>query len=57
MASEERIAALAKLTGVNAEELAPALNYSGARNSHELRHAIAIIENTRRRLQIHRRSK
>ena len=50
MSSEERVAVLARATGVRAEELGPALNYSGARSPHELRHVIAVIETARRRL-------
>jgi len=50
MSSEERIAAVAKLTGVLESELGPALNYSGARSSHELRNVIAVLETARRRL-------
>lgn len=50
MTSEERVATLAKLTGVLESELGPALNYSGARSSHELRNVIAVLETVRRRL-------
>jgi hypothetical protein len=50
MSSEDRIAAVAKLTGVLESELGPALNYSGARSSHELRNVIAVLETARRRL-------
>jgi hypothetical protein len=50
MSSEERVATLAKLTGVLESELGPALNYSGARSSHELRNVIAVLETARRRL-------
>jgi len=50
MASEERVAALVKLTGVVSSELGPALNYSGARSPHELRNVIAVLEAARRRL-------
>jgi hypothetical protein len=50
MSSEERIAALARLSSIAGEELGPALNYSGTRSSHELRNAIAIIETARRRI-------
>ncbi|HLA70019.1 MAG TPA: DUF4350 domain-containing protein [Steroidobacteraceae bacterium] len=52
MSSEERIAALATLSSIAGEELAPALNYSGTRSSHELRNAIAIIETARRRIMM-----
>ncbi len=50
MASEKRVAAIAKASGTSADELGPAMNYSGARNSHELYDAIAVLESTRRRL-------
>jgi hypothetical protein len=50
MSAEERVAALAKLTGVLASELGPALNHSGARSPHELRNVIAVLETARRRL-------
>lgn len=44
MSAEERVAVLAKASGMNAEELAPMLNRSGARSYHELRYAIAVLE-------------
>ncbi len=50
MSSEERVAALAKASGINAEDLGPVLNRSGARSTHELRNAIAILETARRSL-------
>jgi hypothetical protein len=50
MSGEERIAAVSKLTGVLESELGPAVNYSGARSSHELRNGIAVLETARRRL-------
>jgi hypothetical protein len=50
MSSEDRVAALAKLTGVLESELGPALHYSGARSPHELRNVIAVLETARRRL-------
>lgn len=50
MSAEDRIAALAKLTGVLASELGPAINSSGARSPHELRNVIAVLETARRRL-------
>jgi hypothetical protein len=50
MASETRVAAIAKASGTSADELGPAMNYSGARNLHELYDAIALLESTRRRL-------
>jgi hypothetical protein len=58
LGSEERVAALAKFTGVSAEDLGPALNYSGARSAHELRNSIAALETARRIiLSKNRRSK
>ena len=50
MSSEDRVAALARLSGLSGDDLGPAMNNSGARNSHELRNAIAIIETTRRKI-------
>jgi len=50
MASEARVAAIANACGTSADELGPAMNYSGARNSHELYDAIAVLESARRRL-------
>ena len=50
MASETRVAAIAKACGTSADELGPAMNFSGARNSHELYDAIAVLESARRRL-------
>jgi hypothetical protein len=50
MSGSERAAALAGLTGVGADELSPALNYTGARGAHELRQSIAILESARRLL-------
>jgi hypothetical protein len=57
MASEERVAALAKATGLYAGDLAHALNFSGERNSHELRHALAMLETARRQVLTMKRSK
>jgi hypothetical protein len=50
MSTEDRVAAVSKLTGVLAGELGPALSYTGARSLHELRNAIAVLETARRRL-------
>ena len=50
MSSEARVAAVADASGVNADELGPALNYSGERSPHELRNAIAVLETARRNL-------
>jgi hypothetical protein len=52
LSSEERVAAVARLSGVSAEELGPVLNYSGSRRSHELRNAIALLETARRRIML-----
>jgi hypothetical protein len=58
LSSEQRIAALAKLSDIPAEELGPALHFTGARSAHELRNAIAVLETTRRRILLkNRRSK
>jgi hypothetical protein len=50
LSGEDRVATLARLTGVLESEVGPALNYSGTRSSHELRSVIAVLETTRRRL-------
>ncbi len=50
MASETRVAAISAASGTSADELGPAMNFSGARNSHELYDAIAVLESARRRL-------
>jgi hypothetical protein len=50
MSSAERVAALAKASQLSADDIGPALHYSGHRSSHELRNAIAILETVRRRL-------
>jgi hypothetical protein len=50
LSTEERVATLAKLTGQPESELGPALNYSGARSSNELRNVIAVLETARRSL-------
>jgi hypothetical protein len=58
MSSGERVAALCKAASLSADDLGPALNFSGTRNSHELRNAIAIIETARRKILMrNRRSK
>jgi hypothetical protein len=48
--SAERMAALARVTGLDADALSAAVNYSGARRSNELRGAIALVEAARRRI-------
>ncbi len=50
LSSEERVAALSRLGAVSAQELGPAMNYTGTRSSHELRNAIAVLETVRRRI-------
>ena len=50
LSSEQRIAALVELSGMPAEELAPALHFTGARSAHELRNAIAVLETARRQI-------
>ncbi|MBC8027610.1 MAG: DUF4350 domain-containing protein [Steroidobacteraceae bacterium] len=50
LSSEQRIAALVKLSDVPAEELRPALHFTGARSAHELRQAITVLETARRRI-------
>jgi hypothetical protein len=50
LSGTERIDAIARLTGADAATLRPAVNHGGARRSHELRQAIALIESVRRRL-------
>lgn len=57
MSSEARVAAVAKATGVGADDLGPAMNFQGERNSHELRAAIAVLESARRRLLTHKKDK
>jgi hypothetical protein len=50
MDSETRVAAVAKAANMSEDDLRPAMNYSGARSSHELRDAIAALELARRSL-------
>ena len=50
LSANERVDAVAKLTGADAGALGPAVNNGGARRAHELRQAIALIESVRRRL-------
>lgn len=50
LSSVDRVAALAKATGVPGDDLAPALNVQGLRGAAELRTAIAVLETTRRRI-------
>ena len=55
MSTAERVAAVAKASGIGEADLAPAMNYAGPRNSHELREAIAVLETARRRLLLMRK--
>jgi hypothetical protein len=50
LSANERIEAVARLTGADAAALGPAVNQGGARRPHELRQAVALIESVRRRL-------
>jgi len=50
LSSADRVALVAKASGISESDLSPAMNFSGARNSHELRDAIAMLETARRRL-------
>jgi hypothetical protein len=52
LSTNERVEAVARLTGIEASTLAPAINHSGPRRSHELRQALALIETARRRILI-----
>ena len=56
MSATEKVAALGKFGGLSPEQLGPAMETSGTRNSNQLRDAIAVLESTRRRL-LSRRSK
>jgi hypothetical protein len=58
LATDARVAAIEKLTKLPAEDIGHALHFTGARNSHELRNAIEILEIARRRILLkNRRSK
>jgi hypothetical protein len=50
MSSADRVALVARVSGIGESDLSPAMNYTGPRNPHELRDAIAILETARRRL-------
>ena len=50
MSATERVAALGRFGGLDPEQLGPAMETSGTRNSNQLREAIAVLESTRRRL-------
>lgn len=51
--SDERIEALAKLAGVDAERLAETINYSGKRSHHEFKNAIALLDTARAKVIAH----
>jgi hypothetical protein len=55
--SEERSASIARLSGLEADRVAAAINYTGSRRSHELRGVLALLEAARRRLLIKRPSR
>jgi hypothetical protein len=50
LSNEQRIAALAKATGIDSEKLADTINHQGERTPHNLQHAIAVLETARRSL-------
>lgn len=50
MSRDEQLAALAALTQLDAEKLAETINYAGPRKPHELKRALELIEQVRRRL-------
>jgi hypothetical protein len=52
LSSEDRSAAVARLSGFEPDKLAAAINFTGARRSHELRAVIALLEAARRRLLV-----
>jgi hypothetical protein len=52
LSANERVEAVARLTGIDAATLGPAIHHSGPRRPHELRQAIALIESARRRILI-----
>jgi hypothetical protein len=50
MASAERVASVARATGLDTEQLGNAIEYRGSGGSNELAQAIALLETARRRL-------
>lgn len=54
LSSEGRVAALSRATGIDAGTLAHAMNFTGERSAHDLRHTIAVLETARRQLAIRR---
>jgi hypothetical protein len=54
LSSDERSAAVARLSGFEPDRLSAAINFTGARRSHELRAVIALLESARRRILVER---
>jgi hypothetical protein len=52
LSPDQRAAALARLTGIDGDALAGAVQHVGGSRSHELRHAIVLLETARRRTLI-----
>jgi hypothetical protein len=52
LSSEDRSAAIARLSGLETDKLSSAINYTGARRSHDLRSVVALLESARRRLLV-----
>jgi hypothetical protein len=52
LTADERVAALARLTGFDRNILAAAVHQSGVRRSHDLRSSIALLESIRRQLLV-----
>jgi hypothetical protein len=52
LSAGERVDAMARLTGIDATILGPAIHHDGLRRSNDLRQAIGLIETARRRIQI-----
>jgi hypothetical protein len=50
LSSSDRVSALAHAAGVDADKLAIAIHHHGNRNTHDLQHAIALLETVRRAL-------
>ncbi|HKE94210.1 MAG TPA: DUF4350 domain-containing protein [Povalibacter sp.] len=50
LSAQDQVAAIARLTHTDADGLAETINYAGARRAAELRHAVMLLEQVRRRL-------
>jgi hypothetical protein len=50
LSAAERVAAVARLARVDADELAPAMNRTGGMRTPELKHVVALLESARRQL-------